>query len=448
MGLHPDDNERVLQELTALHARGNSVMMIEHDTRSILAADYVIDVGPGGGKEGGNVVFQGSREEFLASESLTAGLIRDEIQGTAAHALGRLRRAEPPPTSLQLSVQSANCHNIRDLDCVLPLQSIVTIAGVSGAGKSSLLFGVIAQTILDGERKGNNWKGEHATLQASLSIDRVTYVDQKPIGKNSRSTPASYLGVWDEIRKLFANSLEAKARGWKASYFSYNTGKGRCPTCGGLGERTLEMSFLPEASVTCESCNGRRFRDELETVRYRDLTISQALHLTLEEARSIFVHHRKIHTLLHEACELGLGYLTLGQSSATLSGGESQRLKLVVELTSGQRGHTLYLLDEPTTGLHKADVARLMKSLRALVQRGHSVMLIEHDVDVLLASDVVVEMGPGPGASGGRVVFVGAPAELAAAQTAWGHRLRTPLRRQSRAVDLAEEGERRAPGGY
>lgn len=436
VGLHPDDNERVLQELTALHARGNSVMMIEHDTRSILAADYVIDVGPGGGRDGGRVVFQGSREAFLASESLTAGLIRDEMSGVA---MDTLRASRSSTTSLpkpQLTIDEARCHNVQALDCKLPLQSIVAIAGVSGAGKSSLLFGVIAQTIMDGERKGNSWHSDHGTLKSPISIDRVTYVDQKPIGKNSRSTPASYLGIWDEIRTLFANSLEAKARGWKSSYFSYNTGKGRCPTCSGLGERTLEMNFLPDASVICESCNGRRFRDELETVRYRDLTISQALHLTLEEARGIFVHHRKIHALLHEACELGLGYLTLGQSSATLSGGESQRIKLVVELTSGQRGHTLYLLDEPTTGLHKSDVARLMKSLRALVQRGHSVMLIEHDPDILLASDVIVEMGPGPGAAGGKIVFLGEPAELATAQTAWGNRLRMPLRRQGQVMNL------------
>jgi excinuclease ABC subunit A len=245
-------------------------------------------------------------------------------------------------------------------------------------------------------------------------------VDQQPIGKTSRSTPASYLGIWDEIRKVFAETLEAKSRGWGPSYFSHNTGKGRCPVCKGQGELTLEMSFLAEAKVECESCQGGRFTPEADTVLFRGLSISKSLQLTFEEARTFFVNHKRIHQVCKLACDLGLGYLTLGQPSSTLSGGESQRIKLVSELHLSRKGHTLYVLDEPTTGLHRLDVELLLKGLHSLVDQGHSVIVIEHDADMITQSDWVIELGPGAGPFGGKVVFEGHPSKLLKAKTPWG----------------------------
>jgi excinuclease ABC subunit A len=264
-------------------------------------------------------------------------------------------------------------------------------------------------------------------VSSSTPIERFLVVNQQPIGKTSRSTPASYLGIWDEIRKLFAETLEAKSRGWTASYFSHNTGKGRCPTCKGQGELTLEMSFLAEAKVQCESCYGSRFTLEADSVQFRDLAISQVLKLTFEEARVFFINHRKVHQICKHACDLGLGYLTLGQPSSTLSGGESQRIKLVAELHVERKGHTLYILDEPTTGLHRSDVTLLLKGLETLVDQGHSVLLIEHDADTIAQSGWVIELGPGPGDAGGNVIFEGPPGQLVAAKTPWGEALRARI---------------------
>jgi excinuclease ABC subunit A len=263
------------------------------------------------------------------------------------------------------------------------------------------------------------WKSAHATISSTLEIERVLLVDQKPIGINSRSTPASYLGIWDDIRNLFASSVESKARGWKPSFFSYNTGSGRCPDCKGQGAITLEMSFLADAQMPCEACGGSRYTDDALSVRYLGLSIAEVLGLTFEEAKQTFANHRRIHQTLQQACELGLGYLSLGQSSSTLSGGESQRIKLVSELSSPRQGHTLYLLDEPTTGLHKADVLKLIKILRSLVSKGNTVLLIEHDPAMLLEADQIIEMGPGPGERGGKVVFTGSSAELLRSGSPW-----------------------------
>jgi excinuclease ABC subunit A len=269
------------------------------------------------------------------------------------------------------------------------------------------------------------WQTPNGTLQSDCDITRILEVDQKPIGINSRSTPASYLGIFDEIRKLYSANLEARARGWKDGYFSYNTGKGRCPECKGQGQIKLEMNFLPDAYMDCDICSGRRFAEEALSVQYLGLNISQVLGLTFGEAREHFRNHRKIYAALETACKLGLEYLTLGQSSATLSGGESQRIKLVSELSARPRGHTIYILDEPTTGLHKSDVSRLTDALRELVTNGNSVFVIEHDSDVLAASDHVIEMGPGPGDAGGSVIFSGSYESLQKARTPWGQTLRS-----------------------
>jgi excinuclease ABC subunit A len=286
------------------------------------------------------------------------------------------------------------------------------------------VHGIIVDALSGNSSSKKLFKSARGVIESSRDIERVLVVDQQPIGKTSRSTPASYLGIWDEIRKVFAQTLEAKSRGWGPSFFSHNTGKGRCPVCKGQGELTLEMSFLAEAKVQCESCLGSRFTIEADSVKFKDTAISQILQLTFEQARTFFVSHKKIHQVCKLACELGLGYLTLGQPSSTLSGGESQRLKLVSELHASRRGHTLYILDEPTTGLHRLDVSLLLKGLHGLVEQGHSVFVIEHDADTIVQSDWVVELGPGPGERGGKIVFQGSPEKLVSAKTPWGVALR------------------------
>ena len=412
-GLHPYDNKRLLSKLRELKDRGNTVIQIEHEIDNILASDHIIDVGPGAGTRGGEIVFEGSvRDASTAPRSATGHalstpiVIRDET------------RQDNSPEHPRISIRNATINNLRNISLDIPLKSLVTIAGVSGAGKSSLVHGVIVEA-LDEPRRSAGKGSKGSSVESTLPIERLLVVDQQPIGKTSRSTPASYLGVWDEIRKIFAETLESKSRGWGPSFFSHNTGKGRCPVCKGQGELTLEMSFLAEAKVLCETCNGSRFTPEAESVRFRDLSVSEVLKLTFEEARAIFINHRKIHQVCAIACELGLGYITLGQPSSTLSGGESQRLKLVSELHVSRKGHTIYVLDEPTTGLHRLDVSLLLKALHALVQQGHSVLVIEHDADTISQSDWVVELGPGPGAAGGSVIFEGRPSDLIRGSTPW-----------------------------
>ena len=414
-GLHPADNRKLLDTLAGLRDRGNTVIQIEHEIDNIQHSDHIIDVGPGAGTHGGEVVFQGTVDEIrFHPHSATAKALSEPLAF----------RVLPERSAPRLSVRDATKNNLRSLSCEFPLQSVVTIAGVSGAGKSSLVHGVIVEALSGASSRNGTYTTDHGTVRTELPIDRLLVVDQQPIGKTSRSTPASYLGIWDDVRAIFAATLEAKSRGWGPGFFSHNTGKGRCPTCKGNGELTLEMSFLAEAKVPCESCGGSRFTIEADSIRYRSLSVSQVLALTFEEARTVFVNHRSIHQMCAISCDLGLGYLTLGQPSSTLSGGESQRLKLASELHLARRGHTLYILDEPTTGLHRLDVALLLRALHGLVAQGHSVLVIEHDADTIAQSDWIVELGPGPGASGGSVIYAGPPSDLQRAKTPWGNALR------------------------
>lgn len=399
-GLHPIDNELVMRRIGSVKERGNSVIIIEHDPETIAACEHVIEVGPGGGSRGGEIVFSDS----------VAKLISDGTTPTAAAVRAKYSPRVSDPSGEGMVVESSGLHCVKPFKTHVPLKSLVTVCGVSGAGKSTFLNSIIANTLMNGAESRGVLKLDGHSVKPSIPVERVIYVDQKPIGANSRSTPASYLGVFDEVRKVFAMSLEAKARGFSPSHFSYNTGKGRCAECGGLGAIKLEMNFLPDASVTCESCRGRRYRDEIDSVLFQGISIADALRLTFDEARAKFANHRKILGPIRLACDLGLGYLTLGQPSTTLSGGESQRLKLVSELWAQRQGHSVYVLDEPTTGLHKADVEKLLRSLRELIVRGNSVLLIEHDPEVLLSSDFLIEFGPIAG--GGEIVFSGAPDRL------------------------------------
>lgn len=419
--LHPLDNQQVISMFQRLKNSGNSVLIVEHDADTIQAAEYVIDMGPGGGSHGGQIVYEGPISNFSNSaDSLTAQYLYRSAQADPCVSKSNKtisRTLEPKPV---LKVSDASSNNIRNLNLEIPLNSFVVFAGVSGAGKSSLLHNIILSTLEGDKKNSSSWKSSIAKITSSRPIERVLCVDQKPIGKNSRSTPISYLKIFDDIRKIFANTLKAKAEGWNTDFFSYNSGKGRCPNCGGLGQIKLEMNFLPDAWINCEECLGTRFRDDAKSVLFKGLNISDILNLTFEEASQVFSAHRKIHQSTHLVCQLGLGYLKLGQSSTTLSGGESQRIKLVSELARNSETHTLYVLDEPTIGLHKADVAKLINVLKSLVAKGNSVLVIEHDADVLLSCDHVIEIGPGAGNLGGKVIFEGNPSKLLRSGTPWG----------------------------
>lgn len=418
-GLHPHDNALVLNRLSALRSKGNSVLVIEHDYQTIMFCDHVIEVGPGGGSAGGEIVFNDSASKYVEHERKGGSGVNMAV--SASESLSS--DSEQSGSTDILQIINANCNNVVGLNLDLPLRKLVVVAGVSGAGKSSLVHGVIADAISGSPN--TNWKIKGSILKSTLKIERMISVDQKPIGKNSRSTPASYLKIWDQIRSLYAGTVEAKAQGWKSGFFSYNSGKGRCQHCSGLGYTKLEMSFLPDAQIECEVCLGSRYGEEALGVLFLGASISDILGLTFDQARIHFAHHKKIHQVLHLACELGLGYLTLGQSSSTLSGGESQRIKLVAELSGNRRGHTIYILDEPTTGLHRKDVVRLLGGLRRLVAQGHSVLVIEHDQQLVSAADYLIEMGPGAGDEGGQIVFAGTPSELCGRLTPWGQLLGT-----------------------
>ena len=418
-GLHPSDNLKVLDRLKNLKRNGNSVILIEHDIDSIMSAEHIIDIGPNAGLEGGNVVYTGEVNKYIGADSPTGRALVQKPNFTDS----KINIKDKILPILKIS--NGSRYVVKDLNVSIPLNKLVTVGGVSGSGKSTVINGILVDTILKGKKKGDSIVSEYATISSSLQIDKVIYIDQKPIGSTSRSTPASYLGIWDEVRKVFASTLEARSQGWSAGQFSYNAGTGRCSACSGAGQLTVEMNFLANAKVICEACNGTRYADDILSVHYAGKTISQILQLTFEEAKSVFANHRKIHPQLKLACDLGLGYLQLGQSSPTLSGGEAQRLKIVSELSSAMRGHTLYILDEPTIGLHRADTSKLLSALRALVDRGASVIVIEHDLDTIASSDYFIEMGPHAGDLGGKVVFSGTPNECVNNKSEWGKILKS-----------------------
>ncbi|WP_287469177.1 excinuclease ABC subunit UvrA [Hydrogenophaga sp.] len=447
IGLHPRDNQILLDALHQLGEQGNTLVVVEHDEDTIRRADHVIDIGPSAGKRGGRVVAQGTVAELSASpDSLTGRYLLHAMK----HPL-QPRRPVPPGDDQTLELRGATLHNLHQLDARVPLQRLVVITGVSGSGKSTLardvlLTNVAAAVAMRSTAAGKKaWdKGDRPAwngcdkLLGSEPVDRVLEVDQTPIGKTPRSCPATYIGFWDTVRKLFADTLEAKARGWGPGRFSFNTGEGRCPSCEGQGMRTIEMSFLPDVKVPCETCHGARFNPETLAVTWKGKNIGEVLQMEVDEAVDFFASMPAISHPLQLLKDVGLGYLTLGQPSPTLSGGEAQRIKLVTELSKvrdevGRRGqkapHTLYVLDEPTVGLHMADVEKLIRVLHRLVDGGHSVVVIEHDLDVMAEADWIIDLGPEGGAGGGRIVAATTPEGVVAAGTHTGKVLAPVLAR-------------------
>ena len=419
IGLHPRDNQILLDALHKLGDKGNTLVVVEHDEDTIRRADHVIDIGPGAGKRGGTVVAQGSVRELAAhASSVTGRFLATPLQ----HPLKARREinGEHP----ELTIRSARLHNLKNLDVPVPLRRLVAVTGVSGSGKSTLARDVLLANLQFINTRGAKpqWSG-CSVIDGWQQIDRVLEVDQTPIGKTPRSCPATYIGFWDTIRKLFADTLEAKARGYAPNRFSFNTGEGRCPACEGQGMRTIEMSFLPDVKVPCDVCHGQRFNPETLAVSWRGKNIGDVLTMEVDEAVEFFASMPAISHPLQLLKDVGLGYLTLGQPSPTLSGGEAQRIKLVTELSKvrddiTRRGnkapHTLYVLDEPTVGLHMADVERLIRVLHRLVDGGHSVVVIEHDLDVIAEADWIIDLGPEGGIHGGTVVASTTPERLVA----------------------------------
>jgi excinuclease ABC subunit A len=419
IGLHPRDTGRLLANLRALTETGSTVVVVEHDADTIRAADHLIDLGPGGGRGGGRVMAAGPPAEVLALEgSPTARAL-----GRAGCPRPRPRRAPGPP--LRLRGVRANNLRIEELD--LPSRCLVVVAGVSGSGKSTLVGQVLYPAVRRALGRTAPPGGGHDDLALPATIERAVAVDQSPIGRTSRSVPATFLGVWDPIRQLLASTPEARARGYRPARFSFNSvaGGGRCPACEGNGVIAHEMAFLPEVKTTCAACGGLRFEPATLAVRYLGRSAGELLGLTAEEACALFAAHPKILRPLAVLCDLGVDYIALGQGSPTLSGGEAQRLKLAAELGAGpQHRPTVYVLDEPTTGLHHGDVERLVAVLDRLVARGDSLIVIEHHPEVIAAADHVIELGPEGGERGGLVVAAGTPAQIAAAATATGELLR------------------------
>ena len=411
IGLHQRDNRRLLDSLCELRDLGNTVIVVEHDETTIRAADFIVDLGPGAGVHGGEVVATGMVDDILA-----------EPRSVTGQFLARKRRIEVPATrkpvdpAAVLVLKGAREHNLKDLTVHVPLGLLVCITGVSGSGKSTLVSDTLLHVLRRVVYGSRDKAGECDDLLGADQLDRVVIVDQSPIGRTPRSNPATYTGVFTLVRDLFARLPEARVRGYGVGRFSFNVSGGRCEGCQGDGVKRIEMHFLPDVYVTCDICNGRRYKRETLEVRYRGKNVFDALEMTVEEALDFFKHVPRIRTRLETMAQVGLGYIKLGQSATTLSGGEAQRIKLAAELSKTESGRTIYLLDEPTTGLHFADIEKLLQVLRQLTARGNTVVVIEHNLDVVKCADYVIDLGPEGGDAGGYIVAKGTPEQVAASE--------------------------------
>ncbi len=418
IGLHQRDNQRLIRTLLRLRDIGNTVLMVEHDEDCIRASDYLIDIGPGAGAHGGNIVVEGPVSELLAKSRKTQSTTLKYLTGELQIPVPEIRRPVDPE-KLCIEIKGCTQNNLKNVNMRLPLGGLVCVTGVSGSGKSTL----INQTLIPALKRklyGSKVKaGAHKALSGVKNIDKVIEIDQSPIGRTPRSNPATYTGVFDEIRKVFAKTREAKIRGYEAGRFSFNVKGGRCEACQGQGTKCIEMHFLPDVYVSCEVCHGTRYNAETLEIHYRGKNIAEVLSMTVEEALAFFENFPRIHQMLKAVNDVGLSYIKLGQPSTQLSGGEAQRVKLASELGKTPTGHTLYVLDEPTTGLHFADIHNLLNVLNRLADLGNTILIIEHNLDVIKCADWLIDMGPEGGHAGGQVIAAGAPERVIAAESGY-----------------------------
>ncbi|MEC7887330.1 MAG: excinuclease ABC subunit UvrA, partial [SAR324 cluster bacterium] len=422
IGLHQSDNKKLIHTLKKLRDRGNTVLVVEHDEETIESSDHLVDIGPVAGKGGGHITAQGSLRNIMkAPESVTGQF----LSGIERISIPENRRL---PSGKKITIHGANFNNLNNINCEIPLGILVAVAGVSGSGKSSLIDGILKKALICHLNPSSKDKpGPHKKISGYENVDRVIKIDQAPIGRTPRSNPATYTKVLDPIRDLFSLMPEAKARGYKKGRFSFNVKGGRCEDCQGAGLRTIEMQFLSNVQIPCDTCRGRRFNTETLQIFYKNRTIHDVLEMTVKEAENFFSALPKIHVVLQTLLDVGLGYVKLGQPSTTLSGGEAQRVKLAAELRKKATGNTFYILDEPTTGLHFKDIRLLLACLNSLIDQGNTVLVIEHNLDVLKMADHLIELGPGGGKYGGEVVCSGTPEDLAEQETLTGKFLKTVL---------------------
>ena len=422
IGLHQRDNTRLIETLQRLRDLGNTLIVVEHDEDTIRSADWIVDIGPGAGELGGEVVYSGNIE----------GLARAEGSVTGDY-LARRRQIEIPATrrkrdkNREVTVVGARENNLKDVTVSFPLGVLTAVTGVSGSGKSSLVNAILYQVLANRLNRARGVPGRHKTVRGVEHLDKVVHVDQSPIGRTPRSNPATYTGVWDHIRKIFAAVPESKVRGYGPGRFSFNVKGGRCESCKGDGTLKIEMNFLPDVYVPCEVCHGARYNRETLEIRYKDKTVADVLDMTIHQAAEFFSASSVISRHLNTLVEVGLGYVRLGQSATTLSGGEAQRVKLATELQRRSTGRTIYVLDEPTTGLHFEDIRKLLGVLQGLVDKGNSVVVIEHNLDVIANADWVIDMGPEGGKGGGTVVVAGTPEKVAATESSYTGQFLAPV---------------------
>ena len=410
IGLHQRDNIRLLETLCHLRDIGNTLIVIEHDHETMMAADWIVDIGPGAGLLGGRIVAEGTPADISANRDSLTGRF---LSGTDTIALPKKRRTPVSTGNHWITIRDAIANNLKKITAKIPLGLFVAVTGVSGAGKSTLINQILYPALANRLHRASLEVGKHGGIDGLVALDKVINIDQKAIGRTPRSNPATYTKVFDHIRDFFAMLPEAKARGYSKGRFSFNVKGGRCESCRGDGFIKVKMHFLADVYVPCDTCNGKRFNDATLQVNYKGHSISDILELSVRQARELFANHPSIRQILDTLMDVGLGYIKLGQSATTLSGGEAQRIKLARELAKNNTGRTLYILDEPTTGLHFADIQMLLSVLKKLVDNGNTVVVIEHNLDVIKTADWLIDIGPEGGQAGGNIVAQGSPENVA-----------------------------------